>query len=88
MLPDIRPGDKLFLDPRAYRKTPPRTGDIVVAQHPETDELILKRVTQVTAAGRLFLAGDNPDGSRDSRQLGLFSRRSIRGRVTSQVRAT
>ncbi len=85
MLPHIRPGDRLFLDPRAYRRSQPRQGDVVVAQHPLTDELILKRVTRVTAAGDLFLRGDNPDASCDSRQLGWFALPAIRGRVTSRV---
>lgn len=85
MLPAIRPGDRLFLDPRAYRHTAPRQGDVVVAQHPRTAELILKRVTHVTAEGQLFLAGDNPDASRDSRQLGTFAPHMIRGRVTSRI---
>ncbi len=88
MRPGIQPGDELFLNPRAYRRTRPRPGDIVVAHHPRIQEPLLKRVAYVTADGHLFLTGDNPDASQDSRQLGLFAPHAIHGRVTSQIRTS
>lgn len=82
MLPALVPGDEVFLNPAAYTRTAPQVGDVVMAQHPSRDELILKRITHIAADGRLFLRGDNPMASTDSRSLGLFDPSMIRGRVT------
>ncbi len=85
MLPEFAPGDELFLDPRAYRRREPRVGDVVMARHPQApQENILKRVAFVSPDGRVFLRGDNPQASTDSRTLGLFPPERILGRVTSR----
>ncbi len=85
MLPEFAPGDELFLDPRAYRRHPPRVGDVVMARYPlAPQETILKRVVFVSSDGRVFLRGDNPHASTDSRTLGLFPPEHILGRVTSR----
>ncbi len=85
MLPEFAPGDELFLDPRAYRRRAPRVGDVVMARHPQApQEIILKRVAFVSSDGRVFLRGDNPQASTDSRTLGLFPPEHILGRVTSR----
>lgn len=85
MLPEFAPGDELFLDPRAYRRRAPRVGDVVMARHPlAPQEIILKRVAFVDPDGRVFLCGDNPQASTDSRTLGLFPPEHILGRVTSR----
>jgi len=85
MLPEFAPGDELFLDPRAYRRRAPRVGDVVMARHPQApQEIILKRVAFVSPDGRVFLRGDNPQASTDSRTLGLFPLERILGRVTSR----
>ena len=85
MLPEFAPGDELFLDPRAYRRREPRVGDVVMARHPQApQEIILKRVAFVSPDGRVFLRGDNPQASTDSRTLGLFPPERILGRVTSR----
>ncbi len=85
MLPEFAPGDELFLDPRAYRRRAPRVGDVVMARHPlAPQEIILKRVASVSPDGRVFLRGDNPQASTDSRTLGLFPPEHILGRVTSR----
>lgn len=85
MLPEFAPGDELFLDPRAYRRRAPRVGDVVMARHLQApQEIILKRVAFVSPDGRVFLRGDNPQASTDSRTLGLFPPERILGRVTSR----
>lgn len=85
MLPEFAPGDELFLDPRAYRRRAPCVGDVVMARHPlAPQEIILKRVAFVSPDGRVFLRGDNPQASTDSRTLGLFPPEHILGRVTSR----
>ena len=56
-----------------------------MARHPlAPQEIILKRVAFVSPDGRVFLRGDNPRASTDSRTLGLFPPEHILGRVTSR----
>ena len=59
-----------------------RVGDVVVARHPDRPELeIIKRITAIDADGAVFLTGDNPAASTDSRQFGAVSRAHILARV-------
>lgn len=45
MEPALRPGDRLLLDPLAYRDARPRRGDVVVIHDPaEPERLLVKRV--------------------------------------------
>jgi nickel-type superoxide dismutase maturation protease len=83
MLPTLRPGDRLLLDPRAYRVRSPRVGEIVVVTDPEaSDRWLVKRVAFVYAAeGTIDLRGDAADSARDSRQFGRVSTRAVVGRV-------
>ena len=85
MAPLLEPGDEVLADPRAYRRSPPRSGDIVVARHPFcTDLLLIKRVVEVHEDGTCVLEGDNPAESTDSRAFGALPRERILGRVTSR----
>ncbi|MEA2633322.1 MAG: hypothetical protein QOH92_89 [Chloroflexota bacterium] len=59
-----------------------RVGDVVVARRPDRPDLeIVKRIQAIDAAGAIFLAGDNPASSTDSRQFGTVMRRHILARV-------
>ena len=85
MAPLLKPGDEVLIDPRAYRRTPPRTDDIVVARHPyRTDLRLVKRVTEVLETGHCHVQGDNPAESTDSRIYGPLPPERILGRVTSR----
>lgn len=85
MAPLLQPGDEILIDPRAYRRTPPRPGDIVVAQHPyRKDTRILKRVDAVLENGHCVLKGHNPLESTDSSAFGALPPERILGRVTSR----
>ncbi|RME79255.1 MAG: nickel-type superoxide dismutase maturation protease [Chloroflexi bacterium] len=85
MHPLLKPGDEVLFDPSAYRRQPPRAGDIVVARHPlQPDQLIIKRVAEALPDDTYRLAGDNRWDSTDSRAFGPVPRRFIRGRVTSR----
>jgi nickel-type superoxide dismutase maturation protease len=83
MLPTLRPGDRLRVDPGAYRRRPPRPGEVVVVADPERRvPRLLKRVAAVDArTGAVELRGDAPDGARDSRQFGAVPAAAIVGRV-------
>jgi len=59
-----------------------RVGDVVVARRPDRPELeIVKRIQAIDAGGAIFLAGDNPTSSTDSRQFGAVMRHHILARV-------
>ena len=78
MLPTYNPGDWLFVDHRAS----PRPGDVVIAQDPrDPARTIVKRLHHITDDGRLYLVGDNPQNSTDSRTYGAVPPELIRGRV-------
>jgi len=86
MLPNLRPGDRLLVDPAAYREKPPRYGDLVVLRDPEApDRLLVKRVgmlaTDHSARGQVYVLGDNPPLSRDSRAFGAVPVSALVGRV-------
>jgi len=86
MLPLLQPGEKVLLDPQAYRQTPPKIGDLVVARHPLRPDLqLVKRVALVRDDGSYLLLGDNRGASTDSRAFGSLHRQQILGRVTSRL---
>lgn len=85
MLPDLQPGDEILVDVRAYRRSTPHAGDIVMAVRPDRESVtMVKRVQSIEADGRLFLVGDNPAASTDSRVFGPLPPENILGRVTSK----
>ena len=85
MLPLLKSGDEVLVNPHAYRRALPQPGDIVVAQHPfRQDVRLIKRVTDVLDNGRYVLKGDNPAESTDSRAFGAISANHIIGQVTSR----
>ncbi|MFN0147441.1 MAG: nickel-type superoxide dismutase maturation protease [Dehalococcoidia bacterium] len=82
MLPTLREGDWLLVDKRAYGRTAPRAGDIIVALDPrDATRPIIKRVSRLSEDGALSLLGDNPGSSTDSRHFGLVPAALVRGRV-------
>lgn len=94
MAPTIRAGQKRWVSTLAYRRRPPKVGDIVLVQHPHQDLRMLKRVAAVPGSlmngqtlgpDEYFLVGDNPPQSTDSRHWGTVSRRLIRGRLLGRT---
>jgi len=59
----------------------PRPGDIVLAFPPLSGKRVVKRVTAVDSVGEVFLLGDNPPESRDSRDYGPVHVNDIVGKV-------
>jgi len=86
MWPHLCPGDRVLVDPCAYRHRPPAVGEVVVADHPfRSDVRWVKRVAALTTTGALELEGDNPDESTDSRTQGAIPIHKVRGLVTSAL---
>ncbi|MGP8074104.1 MAG: S26 family signal peptidase [Thermoplasmata archaeon] len=92
MLPALRPGDRLLVDPTYYRGRRPARGDVVVLRDPERPgRLLVKRVGATEGepdpsgapvpSGTLYLIGDDPARSRDSRSFGPVPLNGLVGRV-------
>jgi len=89
MAPTLEPGDCLYVDRRAYRDHAPAPGDLVVARDPTLpSRLLVKRVaesptppTTTSSTRQVYLLGDEPIGSHDSRHFGPVPRDSVVGRV-------
>jgi nickel-type superoxide dismutase maturation protease len=83
MLPAYRDRDEVVVDTGAYVDLLPRPGDVVLVAHPfHTGMRMIKRVARVTPDGRLFVVGDNPSESTDSRTFGALRPSQILGKVT------
>ena len=82
MRPTLRPGDRLWVDRRAYRYRVPRPGDLVVLRDPaDSARWLVKRVAAVGPDGRLTVASDDPSVGRDSRAFGPIAPDAVVGRV-------
>lgn len=86
MAPTLEPGDRVLVDRWTYERRPPRPGEVVLVEAPDR-RLMIKRVARPPGslapapAPRVWLLGDNPGESEDSRLFGPVDRRRIRGRV-------
>jgi phage repressor protein C with HTH and peptisase S24 domain len=82
MTPALRHGDQLlvWLRPRSA----PREGGLVVVALPGRP-LSVKRVVRRQPDGDVWVEGDNPFGSTDSRDLGAVTPEAIRGRVLLRI---
>ena len=81
MLPTLRPGDWLLVDPDAYRDGAVSIDDLVLVRDPRQPErLLVKRIVSVDPDGRLHVAGDAPDASTDSRTFGALDPATVEGR--------
>jgi nickel-type superoxide dismutase maturation protease len=83
MQPHLYDGDCVLVRRRAR----PRAGDVVLVRRPDRpDLLIVKRVQEVHPDGRLWLTGDNPSASDDSRLFGAVEPAAVEGRVAFRYR--
>jgi nickel-type superoxide dismutase maturation protease len=77
MVPTLRDGDRVLVWLRRPRRTP-KIGAVVLVDLPDRP-LSIKRVAEVHPDGRISLAGDNPHGSTDSRELGALAPSAVQG---------
>ena len=85
MFPLLKAGDEVLINPRAYTKSLPQAGQLVVAQHPYRNDIkIVKRVTSVSSDGMCYLQGDNALESTDSDSFGRVPLKRIVGQVTGR----
>ena len=84
MRPTLEPGDRVLVR-RLGRKPTPRVGSVVATWHPQRSELrLIKRLKSIEETG-LWLLGDNPAESTDSRQLGAVPTNLLIGEVVGRL---
>ena len=95
MYPTLAPEERVLFDRLAYRRAPPRRGDVVLASHPQRPGTrIIKRIagepgetvtvdvrTWTLAEGEWLLLGDAPDFSTDGRDFGPVGLQNIHARA-------
>lgn len=77
MAPALRHGDQLLV---LFGSRPASPGEVVVVRLPD-GTLAVKRLIRVDGADRVWVEGDNPFGSTDSRAFGALPADSVCGRV-------
>ena len=84
MQPTLEPGDRVLVR-RLRRKPAPSLGSVVVTWHPQRSKLrLIKRLSRLDSTG-LWLLGDNPAESTDSRQLGAVPTNLLIGEVVGRL---
>ena len=84
MQPTLEPGDRVLVR-RLGRKPAPSLGSVVVTWHPKRSKLrLIKRLSRLESTG-LWLLGDNPTESIDSRQLGAVPTDLLIGEVVGRL---
>lgn len=85
MLPTLQPGDYILVDTWKHKKNPLSPGTIITFQSPLNGQLTVKRISDIntdTQPERLFVLGDNPEHSFDSRTYGWLDKDMVTGTVT------
>ena len=84
MQPSLEPGDRVLVR-RLGQTATPSLGSVVVAWHPQRSGLrLIKRLKSIEETG-LWLLGDNPAESTDSRQLGAVPTNLLIGEVVGRL---
>ena len=84
MQPTLEPGDRILVR-RLGREPTPIVGSVVVTWHPQRSKLrLIKRLKSVEETG-LWLLGDNPAESTDSRLLGAVPTKLLIGEVVGRL---
>jgi len=83
MVPALRHGDQVVV--WWGRRPRLRVGAVLLVDLPGERGLGIKRLTALQPRGRLWIEGDNPAGSTDSRQFGPVPASAVRGRVVLRL---
>ena len=84
MQPTLEPGDRVLVR-RLDGTLTPRLGSVLVTWHPQRSRLrLIKRLNRFDTTG-LWLLGDNPLESTDSRQLGPIPASLLIGEVVGRL---
>ena len=84
MQPTLQPGDRVLVKRLGSNPTL-RVGSVLVTWHPQRTNLrLIKRLNRVDSTG-LWLLGDNPAESTDSRQLGPVATSLLIGEVVGRL---
>jgi len=83
MAPTLRHGDHVLV---WWGRCPrPGAGAVVLVDLPGERGLGIKRLLAVEPPGALWVEGDNPAGSTDSRQFGAVPAAALKGRVVLRL---
>lgn len=86
MFPQLSEGDTVLVNPYAYKHKCPQAGDLILIKHPYISGVtMIKRVERVESRGRLYVRGDNPKESTDSRAFGLILPDAVLGQITKRM---
>jgi nickel-type superoxide dismutase maturation protease len=81
MLPTLKHGEEVLVQPTETLQI----GDVVVAKHPiKQSVIIIKRISEINEKG-LYLLGDNPIESTDSRSFGEVLQKNVLGKVVCKL---
>ena len=84
MQPTLQPGDRVLVKRLGSNPTL-RVGSVLVTWHPQRTNLrLIKRLNRLDSTG-LWLLGDNPAESTDSRQLGPVATSLLIGEVVARL---
>ena len=84
MQPTLQPGDRVLVKRLGSNPTL-RVGSVLVTWHPQRTNLrLVKRLSSLEST-RLWLLGDNPAESTDSRQLGPVAASLLIGEVVARL---
>ncbi|MCB4398495.1 nickel-type superoxide dismutase maturation protease [Synechococcus sp. MU1625] len=84
MQPTLEPGDRVLVR-RLNSNSTLRLGSVLVTWHPQRTNLrLIKRLNRLDSTG-LWLLGDNPAESTDSRQLGPVATSLLIGEVVGRL---
>ena len=84
MQPALQPGDIVVVDNWVYQENSLQVEDIIIFKRPQNDMVMIKRIKKLRSgySSSIFVEGDNPNKSFDSRRFGWLDEDSVLGKAT------